>query len=548
MKENDYNNNSNYKLFPEEKIINNEEKIPLKEADNIEDDNIEEKKKLFEVLQRIENNLEDELKIKNNTENEDKVKEKKNDNNERETNICILCAENWENRCSRCCLSFMFSWYLPFLVIINLFGIFLILSIMNTLFEVILRAFICYFNREDKEDISYYDFYNFYSFYFKESIDEGIDFDLIEILGFLGLLFSKFYGFIISSILFMLLNCLSLFLIISFFSQYNNTFEKYSFYQILYLILCYILLFIGVGSSALLSQHLLIDNYEKYNSFKRLKKEKKEKNVKKVDINNIREKYLELMSKTIVIHNDEQYRSFLERLARSYNKEEEKQKGDYFVLICITSVIGFAFKYILVNNISYFKYKFDQKYNFTDVSYIYNISNNITDINTNDNEINNIVFSHARSLFIIISSIYSVFILISLFLYKMFKYVYEDEDDDDEDEKKEENTKCQIFGYMFYLENIKYNVNKNNREEVKINYESNSVTALINGKEAKEKEIKRREKRKICKRIYKCIKKYCKIIIVIHLKVVLMKYVANFLDVEKTVIVVVVVNVVNVVK
>ena len=64
----------------------------------------------------------------------------------------------------------MFSWYLPFLVIINLFGIFLILSIMNTLFEVIKSSVLCYLDLEDKEEKSCYDFYNFIVFILKNPL------------------------------------------------------------------------------------------------------------------------------------------------------------------------------------------------------------------------------------------------------------------------------------------------------------------------------------------------------------------------------------------
>jgi hypothetical protein len=62
----------------------------------------------------------------------------------------------------------------------------------------------------------------------------------------------------------------------NFFSEYSEGFEKYSLFQILYLIIVYILLFVGVGSSALLSQQLLIDHYERYIIFqKEVEKERR---------------------------------------------------------------------------------------------------------------------------------------------------------------------------------------------------------------------------------------------------------------------------------
>ena len=176
-----------------------------------------------------------------------------------------------------CGLFSIFAIYLPFFIVINLIGIFQIISVMNALSEVISRAIKCYLDLEDKDDEEYYEFTNFYSFYFKFTIDEGIEFDLIETMSFLGIIFFKFYGFSVTSGFFMVINIIALGLIMNFFSEYTEGFEKYSILQIVYLLVCYILLFVGVGSSALLFQQLLIDNYEKYTIFlKEVEVKKKE--------------------------------------------------------------------------------------------------------------------------------------------------------------------------------------------------------------------------------------------------------------------------------
>ena len=227
---------------------------------------ISKKKKLHYILQNVEEKLYEEINKEEEGEN-DEVEEK-NDEEKKETRIILQAF--MEQRKKKKYIWFLwsiFSIFLPFFTVINLIGIFQIISVMNALNEAIKRSIVCYLDWEDKEDKSYYEFYNFYSYYFKESINEGIEFDLIETMGFLGTLFVRFYGFRVSSIIFMLLNCISLFLIMNFFSQYNDTFEKYSILSILYLFFCYLLLFIGVGSSALLSQQILIDNYERYSSF-----------------------------------------------------------------------------------------------------------------------------------------------------------------------------------------------------------------------------------------------------------------------------------------
>ena len=51
------------------------------------------------------------------------------------------------------------------------------------------------------------------------------------------------------------------------FKEYNDASEKYNLSDIIYLFISWILLFIGVGSSALLTQQMLTDNYGRFNSF-----------------------------------------------------------------------------------------------------------------------------------------------------------------------------------------------------------------------------------------------------------------------------------------
>ena len=71
---------------------------------------------------------------------------------------------------------------------------------MNALWLVIYLTFIRFIDLDDKDNPSYYDFYNFYGFYFQSSFDEGINYDLIETMNFLGILLVTFYGFSFSSI------------------------------------------------------------------------------------------------------------------------------------------------------------------------------------------------------------------------------------------------------------------------------------------------------------------------------------------------------------
>ena len=197
----------------------------------ISEDNIKGKKKLIEVFKRLEEDLNQEIKKEIN-ENEDlDIENEKDINDEDEQKgdiIMIAIKENWDNQYIKIFFHFMFMFVLPLFVTINLIGIFQIISVMNIFYESIKKAIICYMEWEDKDDKSSYDFYNFYDYYFKESINEGIEFDLIETMGFLGTIIYQFSGFTVSSSLFLGINGLSLFLIVNFFNQYREGKDRYT--------------------------------------------------------------------------------------------------------------------------------------------------------------------------------------------------------------------------------------------------------------------------------------------------------------------------------
>ena len=332
-------------------------------------------------------------------------------------------------------LNVLFYIILPLLASINLIGIFQIISVMNALFKVLSNSFLSYIGLEDKE----VDLYNFYSFYIKDTVNEGIEFDLIETMSFLGMIVYKFYGYKVSSILFMILNGFSFPLIYMLFKEYNDSSEKYNLSDILYLFGSWALLFIGVGSSALLTQQMLTNNYWRFNS-----------------------------------------------LLKQMNNENDENNNN-FIFFCAASIIGALIKYIINISISYLKYKYDQKYNITD---FYDIYNNKTNNNSTENEINNIIFSHDQFLFFvsIISTYVSAIILSIVFYYIFKKIVYKDSDESEieilgEDDaiikfgqqidgfsdiyksksKYEEKSNnelkviCKFFGYVFYFNKSKKN-------------------------------------------------------------------------------------------
>ena len=307
-----------------------------KQRFDIIQENIEEKEKLQMVLKNLESNLEENLEEeRQKQEEQNEEKDDEDEQNDKKSDILLSCLYQKDNKLYVWGLFIIFAILLPAFVTINLIGTFQIISVMNALSEVLSRAITCYFDFEDKEDEEYYEFTNFYSFYYKFTIDEGIEFDLIETMSFLGIIFVKFYGYSISSVIFMVINVVALGLIMNFFSEYSEGFEKYSIFQILYLIIVYILLFVGVGSSALLSQQLLIDHYERYTIFQKEVEEKRKQEKKEKMEKEAREKGINLDEKSDQLIEGEKA------------EEKEEIKEPYFLLICLTSVFGFLGKYNL---------------------------------------------------------------------------------------------------------------------------------------------------------------------------------------------------------
>ena len=198
---------------------------------------------------------------------------------------------------------------------------------------------------------------------------------------FIGNLLLISRGFRISSFVFMIINCFSLFLLLKF--DFEAFRDEYDFFSILYLALCYILLLIGVGASALLSQQILVDSHQKYKQyiFKNkkieLKNEEKKKEMKNksnnegsINQNDYEEEDIidDLNNKESESHRikikkydyDEGNKDF-ERKEEAIKKKREKQlenkrkkmekkekrRFDYFFIICLTTILGYFGKYSL---------------------------------------------------------------------------------------------------------------------------------------------------------------------------------------------------------
>ena len=427
---------SSYKLMVNEKEEENNKEPEIDDEERmLLNESKEETSKLKNKLKEIEEILD---KKEFNPKEEEKKDENENQNiNDlrKKTDILEHFYENKNTFSYDFGLSTLFSCILPFSVIINLIGIFQIISIMNALWVVIYRTILCFFELDDKDDPSYYDFYNFYGFYFQSSFDEGINYDLIETMNFLGILLVRFYGFSISSLFCMVLNVLALILIINFFGEYNDTKEKYNIPKFLYLLGCYILLFIGVGSSALLSQQILIDNYKKYQLFLQISpiiKREKEK----------RERNLRIKESTIE-----------EKKEEEKEKEHEEMNEPDFILICISSILGFLFKYLFDIIFSYYRKSFEDNY---DQEHKSGIDDTVLDSDAFEFEKNIKILDHDKTLFYFIFLIYGGSIILSIILYKfLFKECsYENDYMRMMKRKNRKNKRMQFFWLSFFYKNM----------------------------------------------------------------------------------------------
>ena len=309
----------------EEKPINKEdENTPLTK------DEKKEKKSLIDII----NDLSEDLNKDENESINDVYSEYLNNEDVTKRDI----ADNT----GRLCLSFMFYILSPLFSLINLIAIFQGIHILNTLGEIIWNSISYYYDslRGKEHDTfsieEFNDTYNFYDRLMTRTLNETFDFNLMMLMSFLGEALLKAKGLTFTILIFgIAVNGISFFLLYNFnFKEYDNENNTYTILQILHLIGCYILLFIGVGASALLSQKIIIDSNKKYNKYlfklKQIEEEenkkreeeraKKEEEKKKLKDENKRKKKLEEKG-------EENQKEMV--FKEDFNaEEEEKEKND----------------------------------------------------------------------------------------------------------------------------------------------------------------------------------------------------------------------------
>ena len=304
QKENDEKNEANKDKDQSKKgIAKNEinDKRDDEAKELISKEEKEEKKRLVGIIDRLKEDLDSEE-----YENLDQIYEQYLNNED-------ISKRNIKPGTTRKALIVMFYFIAPAFSIINLLGVFQSISIMKIIFQVIKNAVYNYYISitTDPKEIEKYSInlfrenYEFYHMLDNDTKKESFDFNLMMLMAFLGDILLKSRGFRISVSVFAVFNIISMFLILNFsFENYNHDYNTYSLFQFIYLLICWLLLFVGVGASALLSQQIIIDSnykYEKYivklneeskKEWERIKKimdkrkPKKEKEIENKETNN----------------------------------------------------------------------------------------------------------------------------------------------------------------------------------------------------------------------------------------------------------------------
>ena len=257
-------------------------------------------------------------------------------------------------------------------VIINLVGIFTIRSIMNSLFEILKKS-LKYFlwkksNLEEYEltDIEnrYNSQYNFYEQYFNDISKNEVDFDLIMFWDFLGSFFYDYFSYTCTSIFFLIVNSIILAFIGGFdFLDLDIKTHKYTFFQIIYILLVYLFLWIGVGCSSLLSHQIFIDSFEKLkkNNYFKKKNENSSKNEEQNEDQNETENKTIQIDKNNLNKQQDENKENKENINDKFSENSDEIEYEYFSMIFITSIAAFIINYFVNRKILKFRNEYIAK-------------------------------------------------------------------------------------------------------------------------------------------------------------------------------------------
>ena len=353
--------------------------------------------------------------------------------------------------------------------------IFSMKSIKSSLEIVILNCIEEFFTDKIEEPDS---LFNFYEIFFHNSKILTFNFDLIMIMNFLGNRMLYSWGFTITSLIFIVINCVFFILLYNFnFIEYNEN-NKYSILKFLYLIGLYILIFIGLGSSSLLANSIIAEFFKKLVN----------KNEKENDSN---DNYIEHQNEINESNNDKSLEATNESISfseRQKIKEHLKKNKSFisFLFVAMFTITSFIFNYY--NNVEIIKEKYEKDNKIKNETYAkFNISmedrNNNTNITKSINHtINNEIYENTKNYFLNkYLNYYTSMIGFAIFLYLMFKYCLLEKDTEP---TKEKNNKITLSNDdfdgqdMLIINDENNNLNIFNKNNIKEDKNKNSKYIL----------------------------------------------------------------------
>ena len=341
-----------------------------------------------------------------------------------------------------CSLTYVIYFITPLFGIIFLIGIFQLISLKNALFDLVIESGKSYYKCNYKSNciISFNNktdnVFQFYDYFFNSTMKESIDFNLMMITGGFGDCFIKSKGFRKSNFYLFIITLVGILWLYSF--DFNFEIENvfnYKFIKIICIFLCYLIILIGVGGSALLSHTISIEYYLKYKNYIIIKKRKKLEENKIMDENEI--------ETNLSIDERKKREEKREKKKGENLDKKENNKFDFFFMICITTIIGYSGKRIIniiLNN--FLEYLYGEKYN--KVYFFYYV-----------------IGIYIISIFISINILYSCFKIIfkknknkqiNTSICSKLGYYIKCECCCKEEEEKEKHQIYQICGYVFYKE------------------------------------------------------------------------------------------------
>ena len=436
MKENKENDEA--PLIDEEQLEINEEQDENKKQKLIKN---KEKQRLIEIFDRLKKNLEDESKESirdvHISYNEESFFDKQD----------LRFKPSFKCKC--------FYWIsLIFITSIYLLGIFIIISLKKSTWNLFFSSLKCFTNimceiEELKKQT------NFFEYFLYQLLREPMDLNLIMFWNFLGIKFSNIIGFSLSSLIFLVLNALVLILTYNIsYDDYDPDTYRYSFFKIILFFFNWLFMSILFGGSSILAQQKLIDffslldeskeqqqggHYSKVDSlleFQIILGNDKENNSLSIDTRDIN-------NDTNQQNQNSEDTSTKEKIDKE-NKKIKKRNFKILFLLGFANLLGYTGKFGIA--LEFDKYKNNNIINET----IHNSTENFTIFLDfiNNNRTNNMshdeIVLHNRNLyeniFFYIHLIYTGCIIISVMLYLLLKPCFFKK----KDIKKQENNEMKI--------------------------------------------------------------------------------------------------------